>query len=168
MIRAPRLSPKVLALLAAGTLGSAGAISTQFIKEEEGRSLVAYRDIGGVVTICDGETRGIKIGMVMTEGECDELTAKAVQHTLATVNALVAVPMSPARTAAVASFVYNLGPGAFERSTFRKKLNAKDPTACNEILKWRFAAGQDCSAPGNTSCPGIWARRQKEYQLCQL
>jgi lysozyme len=160
-----RPSPKVLSLVAAGAMTL--AISTQFISEEEGRSLVPYRDVGGVLTICDGNTHGVTVDMVATNEECDRMTTREVLQTISVVDALVSAPMSAARKSAVVSFVYNVGAGNFERSTLRKKLNAKDPTACAEFLKWRYAGGKDCSVRAN-NCYGVYLRRQKEQHLCSL
>lgn len=160
-----RPSAKVLTLIAAGA--ATLAVSFQFITEEEGRSLTPYRDVGGVLTICDGQTKGVTVDMVATEKECNEMTVREIQHTISVVDALVSVPMTPARKSAIVSFVYNVGSSSFERSTLRKKLNAKDPTACAELLKWRYAGGKDCSIRAN-NCYGVFLRRQREHYLCSL
>lgn len=52
-------------------------------------------------------------------------------------------------------------------STLVKRLNAYDyQGACDAILDWRFVGAVDCSAPGNRSCPGLWARRLRLHQQC--
>jgi lysozyme len=69
---------------------------------------------------------------------------------------------------AFVSFSYNVGSGAFCKSTMVKKLNARDYNgACAELLKWRFFHGKDCAAPENAKlCSGLVARREYEYRQC--
>lgn len=38
--------------------------------------------------------------------------------------------------------------------------------ACNAYLLYRFAAGYDCSTPGNTRCMGVWTRQLKRHAAC--
>lgn len=38
--------------------------------------------------------------------------------------------------------------------------------ACKALLNWRFAAGYDCSTPGNRRCPGVWTRQLRRYDAC--
>lgn len=55
----------------------------------------------------------------------------------------VKVPLNDQQYSALTSFVYNVGPGAFERSTLLKKLNAGDFSgAASEFDKWIFAGGK--------------------------
>ncbi|WP_341914529.1 lysozyme [Ferrovibrio terrae] len=160
----PRLPPRVVAALAGS---GAMAIAATFIDVHEGLELQAYQDGAKVWTICRGHTKGVKPGMRATVDECDRLFAADLAQTFAEVDGLVSVPMSDPRRAAVASFVYNFGAAKFSDSRLRRKLNAGDASACGEFLRWRYMAGFDCSAKGNTVCAGLWTRRQQEYQLCQ-
>ena len=55
---------------------------------------------------------------------------------------LVKVPLTENQFAALCSFVYNVGSGAFQRSTARMKLNRKDYLGCaDEFLRWKYAGG---------------------------
>ncbi|WP_406704873.1 glycoside hydrolase family protein, partial [Sodalis sp.] len=61
--------------------------------------------------------------------------------------------------AALASFVYNVGGGAFSRSTLLKKLNTGDiPGACDEIRRWVYVDGRVWK--------GLVSRRNVERELC--
>lgn len=159
------LSNKVLALIVAGA-GSA-AIATTFVGEKEGRSLTAYQDIAKVWTICDGHTKGVKPGQTATPEECDRIRASDVGEFMAQVDRMVTVPMSEPRRAAVTSFAYNVGLANLKSSTFLKRLNAGDPAACGEILRWVYVGKKDCRDPRN-NCAGIAARREQEAALCRL
>ena len=69
------------------------------------------------------------------------------------------VPMHPYEFAAYVSLTYNIGEGAFCRSTLAKKLQAQDyEGACLEILKWDKQSGR--------TLPGLTKRRQAEYRQC--
>lgn len=52
------LKQRILAASLAGATGMAGVLVTYF----EGRSLVAYLDPVGIPTICEGVTRGVRLG----------------------------------------------------------------------------------------------------------
>lgn len=162
----PRLlSKKVVAMIAAGA-GSA-AIATTFVAEKEGLSLSAYQDAARVWTICYGHTTGVTPGQTASPQECADLLTSELGHHLAVSYRLVTTPMTPARHAAIADFSYNLGEGSLRRSTLLRKLNAGDPAACDEILRWMYVGVRDCRDPTN-DCAGIVTRRNQEAQLCRM
>lgn len=69
------------------------------------------------------------------------------------------VPMHPHEFSAFVSLTYNIGPGAFCRSTVAKRLNAGDYTgACDAILMWDKQAGK--------TLRGLTIRRKKERDQC--
>ena len=69
------------------------------------------------------------------------------------------VPMHPYEFSAYVSFTYNVGEGAFCKSTLARKLNAGDyEGACAELLKWDKAGGR--------TVRGLTLRRQEEYREC--
>jgi lysozyme len=61
---------------AAAPWAAAGAI---FVAGWEGVQLVAYKDPIGIVTVCAGETRGVKMGDRYTMAECQAMLAAALQ-----------------------------------------------------------------------------------------
>ena len=124
----------------------------------EGLRTVAYRDPVGIPTICFGETQGVKIGDRATEEQCKALLADRVFEYGAAVDKCVTAPMSPQRKAGLTSFTYNVGKSAFCGSTLVRKLNAGDPKACSELLRWTRAHGIEL--------PGLVKRRREEYKLC--
>jgi len=73
-------------------------------------------------------------------------------------NKYVKKPLNIYQYDALASFVYNVGEGAFLKSTLLKKLNKGDYTgASDEFGKWIYANGEVFK--------GLVIRRQKERQL---
>lgn len=78
----------------------------------------------------------------------------------------VHVPLHQHEYDALVTFSYNVGSTAFCRSTLVRKLNAGDYTgACNELMRWTWAAGKDCSIRAN-QCYGLVLRREAERRQC--
>lgn len=147
--------------IAAGGAALVMAIATPLVAKFEGRSLVAYLDPVGIPTICEGITAGVRLGQTKTAAECDALLAGELGKALAAVDSRSTVFLPPARRAALASFVYNVGEEAFARSTLLRKLNAGDSMgACAELSRWVYAKGK--------KLPGLVARRAEEMRLCLL
>lgn len=134
----------------------------------EGRKLVAYSDIGGVPTVCDGITGAdVVLGKTYTMAECDVLLAKHLERHASGALACVRVPMSLSEQVAWVHFAYNVGVAAFCSSSAVRKLNAGDHAgACAEISRWTFVAGMDCRL-ASSQCAGIPARRAHERALCE-
>ena len=125
----------------------------------EGRSLVAYVDPVGVPTICEGYTHGVKLGDVATPERCDALTEQEVRKALAVVDRSVPQSLPDGVRVALASFVYNVGPGAYGGSTLLRKLRAGDLIgACNQLSRWVYAGGKRLR--------GLERRREAERQIC--
>lgn len=134
------------------------AICVACVAGFEGLRTYAYRDAVNIPTICYGETLGVQMGDKKTEADCKTMLASRLQEFNRGVDRCVHVPMSEARRAAVVSFTYNVGVGALCKSTFAKRLNANDPKACDELLKWDKAGGRKLA--------GLTRRRAAERTLC--
>lgn len=68
-------------------------------------------------------------------------------------------------------FTYQYGNGNWQQSSMRRSLLAGDyRAACDALLRYRFAAGYDCSTmingKINTRCPGVWTRQQERHAKC--
>ena len=133
--------------------------------------LTAYRDQGGVPTICNGITGpDIKMGMTVTKEWCDKrFAAELEKHS----KPLDKVPyqMKPESRLAWADFCFNVGVGACSSSTaFRRLVAGGELTSCDGFLAWRYTTvngvKRDCSIAAS-KCGGIWKRRNAERDLCQ-
>lgn len=127
----------------------------------EGLRTVAYRDPIGIPTVCFGETRGVKMGDSYTVAQCKDMLGDGLKEFETGMRACMKQPDQVLSGAYVASlsFTWNIGIGAFCKSTMVKKLNSGDVTgACNELLKWDRAAG--------IRLPGLTKRRVAERALC--
>lgn len=140
-----------------GTGVIAGAIA--LVAAWEGRSLIAYVDPVGIPTICDGYTHGVKLGDVAAPEWCDALTEQEVRKALAVVDRSVPQTLPDGVRVALASFVYNVGPGAYGGSTLVRKLRSGDMVgACNQLPRWVYAGGKKLR--------GLELRREAERKLC--
>ncbi len=64
-------------------------------------------------------------------------------------------------------FVYQYGTGTWLKSSMRRELLAGNhKAACDALLRYRFAAGYDCSTPGNRRCMGVWTRQLERHKAC--
>lgn len=64
-------------------------------------------------------------------------------------------------------FVYQYGIGNWNISSMRRELLAGNyRKACDALLLYKFAAGYDCSTPGNRRCWGVWARQLERHSQC--
>ncbi|MGU7279215.1 lysozyme, partial [Salmonella enterica subsp. enterica serovar Morehead] len=139
------LKTKVKALLAGGA--GAVAIAAAMLGGHdglEGRRYEPYRDVVGVITVCDGHTgKDIVPGKHYTDAECDALLNQDLAQVAARIDPLIKASIPNSERAALYSFAYNVGAGAFARSTLLKKLNAGDQAgACNELKRWTYAGGK--------------------------
>jgi len=140
-------------------VGGALALAIATVGTFEGLRTKAYRDVVGIPTVCYGETRGVKIGDTHTVNECKDMLASRLDEFNAGVDRCLLVPVSDSRRVALVSFSYNVGLGAFCKSTLVRRLNANDPHACDELLKWNKAGGRVLA--------GLTKRRHIEHDLCE-
>jgi GH24 family phage-related lysozyme (muramidase) len=119
------------------------ALSTPFIAKWEGLSLVAYRDIVGVPTVCYGETRGVTMKDSYTKQECQDMLKVAVAEYYNKLKPYMTNPDIPVGVqASLLELAYNVGIGAAGRSTMMKLANqGKYAEAGKELDKWVKAGG---------------------------
>lgn len=64
-------------------------------------------------------------------------------------------------------FVGQYGMGNWRPSSMRRDLLAGNYVqACHDLLKYKYAAGYDCSTPGNKRCWGVWQRQLERHAKC--
>ena len=124
-----------------------------------------YRDnayiplAGDIPTIGFGTTSGVKLGDRTTPEKALQVAMKDVQSYEGAVKSCVTVPLAQNEYDAFISLSYNIGTGAFCKSTLVKKLNAGDyEGACKQILLWDKFKGKPLV--------GLTKRRQEEYKKC--
>ena len=131
------------------------------IREFEGVRLAAYLDSVGVPTIGYGHTKGVQMGDTCSQEQADQWLKEDCADAEDCVNSAVSVPLTQCEFDALVSFVFNLGCGAFRKSTLLRKLLDSDyDGAAIEFRKWDKAGGQVLA--------GLTRRRAAEARLFEM
>ena len=136
-----------------------------FIAEWEGVRLKAYKCSAGVWTIGIGSTRyedgsPVKAGDVLpSEPAAYALFRNTVGQYEGVVNRLAKKPLSQNQFDALVSLAYNIGVGAYAKSTVAKRVanDPADPSIRNGFLMWVKAGGRVVN--------GLVRRREAEANL---
>lgn len=142
-----------------GPLAAVMILAAPLVAQYEGLRTKAYLDPIGIPTICYGETNDVEMGDVQTEENCKTmLTARLGTFAIA-VDGMVTPEVKPEVLAAFSSLAYNIGIGAFQKSSVLRLVNeGKTKEACDFMLKYRMAGGK--------VLPGLVKRREAERKLC--
>jgi lysozyme len=148
------MSRNVIATLALSAAALVG------IALSEGYSDTAIIPVkGDVPTVGFGSTEGVKMGDRTTPPKALARALQDIQKYEGAVKKCVVVPLYQYEYDTYIDFAYNVGTGAFCRSTLVKKLNATDYAgACKELLRWNRVDGVVVS--------GLTKRRQRGYEQC--
>ena len=130
-------------------------LAISMIAKHEGFRSNVYKCPGGRLTIGYGFTDESLVAKgTITRAEADKILGKKVREELKFLRSKVS-GLTPKQEAACVSWIYNLGRGNFLKSTFYKKLQAKDFTAAAaECNKWVYSNG--------TKLNGLVKRRAAE------
>lgn len=133
--------------------------NVNIIKKHEGLRLEAYLPTpNDVWTIGYGHTHTTKQGMKITEAQAEKLLYKDLAWAEDAVNDLVNVPLTQNQFDALVSFVFNVGAGAFAKSTLLRFLNTGDYTnAAAQFMRWNKQKGRVLN--------GLTKRRDDERRL---
>lgn len=114
---------------------------------------------GSPFTICDGITRGVKIGDRKTDEECDKLLEEETIRHHKVMRSCVKVPLTLWEEAAMTSFFYNFGGKACNYRVVRRLNEGASPSEwCDLILMYDNAGGKRLR--------GLTRRREAERNLC--
>lgn len=134
------------------------------VKEFEGFRAETYKCSAGVLTIGYGTTAaagvGIKPkpGMKITKEEAEVYLHAALNKFSAEIKDAITAPINENEFGAFVSLAYNIGPGAFKKSSALRHFNEGDKTkAANAILLWNKAGGKVLR--------GLTRRREAERKL---
>lgn len=111
------------------------------ICEFEGLELTAYLCPAGVWTIGYGHTSAagdpvVRQGMTITQEEAEIILRQDLYKYKKAVMSAVKVKMTDNQFGAFTSLCYNIGPGAFRKSTAVRRFNAGDVAGAAEALTW--------------------------------
>jgi lysozyme len=138
-------------------------LASILIKPFEGLRLAAYICPANVPTIGYGTTRingqPIKMGLTITKEKAEELLINDIKSFEAGIVSKYPTykSLSKYQQAAILSFAYNVGTGAFLSSTFAKRVAIKDPMSFEELRKWNKGGGKVLA--------GLTRRREAEIAM---
>lgn len=147
-----------------GLLAVVGAVAAAallaFTPAQEGRVLKTYRDIGGVLTYCDGATENAQAGKTYSPAECDaQLDRDLERHAAGIAKCVPMDRLTDGQKVAFVDAAFNIGVPAFCGSSMARRANAGDMVgACDALLMWNRAGGREVA--------GLTKRRQRERELC--
>lgn len=146
----------LIAIVGAG----AAAALLAFTPAQEGRVLKTYRDIGGVLTYCDGATENAQPGKVYTPAECDaQLDRDLERHAAGIARCVPMDRLTDGQKVAFVDAAFNIGVPAFCGSSMARRVKAGDMAgACDALLLWNKVGGHEVA--------GLTKRRQRERELC--
>lgn len=150
----------------ATAVGAALAVSLPLIEKLEGVKYTPYRDVAGIPTVCAGITGpDVVMGKTYTKSECRTLLAKHVEFAQKSVDKAVKVDIPTSMRAAMYSFTFNAGTGAFRQSTMLKLINqGKLTQACEQLWSWTYYT--DAKTGKKVKSKGLKNRRAEEYKYC--
>lgn len=134
------------------------------IKEFEGLRLKAYHDPVGILTIGYGYTNaagygdGVKLGDVWTKEKAEAMLVEGLEVFAAQIRPMFKRQPNENQFGAMLSLAYNIGAGAFGRSTCLKQFNAGNIARAADALTWFNKAG-------GKVLRGLDRRREAEKQL---
>lgn len=151
--------------------GSALSIfAALFIQYQEGLKNYVYLDPVGIPTWCVGETqitlgKKIEVGKTFfSDSECMLILEKNLQKynkPMETLN----YDLPRGAHLAFLDFTLNAGETTMNRSGMMRNLKVGDVhSACDYLLKYKYAQGIDCSK--SKQCSGVWRRRFDEWSVC--
>lgn len=157
-----RVMAAAMAVLTTGTL-TMGTVGGNLTAQSEGYHKQVYLDPVGIPTVCYGHTDpNLRLGMTFTDAECDTLfkadNVTALSYITGSRRCIGSAKLTNNQIDALRDFVFNVGGGAFCRSTMAKHIKAGHmDLASAEFPKWVKA--------GKRVLPGLVTRRANEQQL---
>lgn len=164
-----------------GSIGAAAALFVLVPAEESGRKvsarvqtdgsvavkrvagkqyLTAYLDIVKVPTICDGVTKGVRMGMTRTPEQCAALLEEElIAHARPLIRCVPKLYGREHQVIAAVSLSYNIGTAGFCRSSVAKLWNqGKWRAGCERFPLFNKAGGR--------AVRGLTLRRERERMVC--
>lgn len=121
----------------------ASQILINHIKKSEACKLTAYQDSAGVWTIGYGHTQGVKRGDRCTTYQAEQYLKEDLTRFEAIANKVRNLT-TQGRYDAVLDFIYNCGPGNFDKSTLKRYIECGKATweIQEQFLRWVNSGGR--------------------------
>jgi lysozyme len=134
-----------------------------FLKDREGVRNDVYNDVSGVDTVGVGHVvlpnEGLNVGDVISNAEVDSLLKSDLKKAADQIKSDVKAPLNQNQFDALVSLVFNIGIGAFHKSTLLKYINEAKGEDFIETawLAWKYDNG--------VMIKELLHRREKEFNL---
>lgn len=159
-------------IVAALSISAAGFAAWQTNEGFTSQAVIPTK--GDVPTIGHGNTfyedgRKVQMGDTITRKRAEELARNILGQKSSQFAATLPPPatLTQGEFDAYLDFVGQYGIGNWRGSTMRREVIAgRYIQACNAMLRYKYAAGYDCSTPGNKRCYGVWTRQQARVAKC--
>lgn len=146
----------------AGSLAIAMALATPLVMQWEGKRNDPYLDLAGIRTICFGHTGSDIERRRYSDAECQTILERdMVKHSDPLLECVPQLADRPYELAASSSLAFNIGTGAFCRSTVARRFRASNwRGGCDAFLMWVKV--------GPRTVQGLVNRRNDERLLCLM
>ena len=137
-----------------------------------------YKESAYIPTVGDNYTIGfgstfrddgspVRAGDTITPPQAMARTLEHIQKDEVALRQCVKAPLLQKEYDLLVDFSYQYGAKTACASSMVRHINAGQyEAACGAYLRYRFAAGYDCSTPGNKRCKGVWTRQLDRYLAC--
>lgn len=124
----------------------------------EGCKLQAYKCPSDIWTIGYGHTKDVKKGQRITKEQAIKYLEEDIKPIVFQLNKL-GVCKTQGQFTALVDFIFNIGYGAFLKSTLYKYIKSKksNDDICKQFMRWTYA--------GKKQLPGLIKRRQWECNM---
>jgi lysozyme len=141
-----------------GAVAAAALIA--FTPTQEGTVYVTYKDLGGVLTYCDGATENAIWGKTYTPAECKaQLDYDLARHAEGISHCVDINKLTDGQKVAFVDTAYNIGIRNFCTSSMMRLTNANDMAgACAALKRWVKV--------GDKVIRGLVNRRDLAYAFC--
>ncbi|USW94972.1 lysozyme [Pseudomonas proteolytica] len=167
------MNPQTRQRIAVAVLGMSAAGFATWQASEGFTPVAVIPTKGDVPTIGHGSTRyedgtPVRMGDTITPARAEVLARNLnSQAEKQFAVSLPGVKLHQAEFDVYMDFVGQYGIGTWRNGSPRRDLLAGNyAQACHDLLKYRFAAGFDCSTPGNKRCWGVWTRQLERHAKC--
>lgn len=118
--------------------GIAAAALMHLVPSNEATVYKTYKDLGGVLTYCDGATENAIWGKTYTPQECAaQLDRDLTRHAVGIAQCIPMDKLTDGQKVAFVDTAYNIGISAFCKSGMARKTNQGDmPGACASLSLW--------------------------------
>ena len=109
----------------------------------------------------------VQMGDTITVPQALARTLAHIEKDESALRQCVTAPLHQKEYSLLVDFSYQYGAKATCVSSMVRLANAgRYAESCGAYLRYRFAAGYDCSTPGNKRCWGVWTRQLHRHNQC--